>query len=57
MDLRDEVLDVEWNPWMSTMFASSAKDGRLEIWDVAQNLLDPIATEISKDVKFVLKMS
>jgi len=53
MDLRDEVLDIEWNPWMSTMFASSAKDGRLEIWDVAQNLLDPIACEMSKDDIFL----
>ena len=50
MDLRDEVLNVEWNPWMSTMFASTAKDGRLEIWDIAQNLLDPIALESPKDV-------
>jgi len=31
----------------------SAKDGRLEIWDVAQNLLDPIATEMSKDDIFL----
>jgi len=53
MDLRDEVLDIEWNPWMSTMFASCAKDGRLEIWDIAQNLLDPIKSEIAKDVRYI----
>jgi len=44
-DLSDEILDIDWNPWMSTMFARVSRDGRLELWDLAQNLLDPVATD------------
>jgi len=36
---------------MSTMFASVAKDGRLELWDLAKDVLDPIAAEKPKDVR------
>jgi dynein intermediate chain 4, axonemal len=49
-ELYDEILDIEWNPWMSTMFASTSKDGRLELWDLGKSLLDPIEKELSKDV-------
>jgi len=44
-DLFDEVMDIDWNPWMSTMFSRVARDGRVEIWDLSQSLLDPVATE------------
>ena len=38
-------MDIDWNPWMSTMFSRVARDGRCEIWDLAQNLMDPVATD------------
>jgi len=45
LDLFDEILDVEWSPNCSTLFASCAKDGRLELWDLAKRSLDPIWTD------------
>ena len=30
----DEINDIEWSPLCSTLFASVAKDGRLELWDL-----------------------
>lgn len=36
------MLDFEWSPHTSTLFASVCKDGRLELWDLARNnMLDP----------------
>ena len=32
LDLYDEVIDIEWSPNESTVFASVCKDGRLELW-------------------------
>lgn len=50
LDLFDEVLDIEWNPNCSTLFASVCKDGRLELWDLAKNnMLDPFASDKPKD--------
>ena len=44
MDLFDEVMDIEWSPNTSTLFASVCKDGRLELWDLEKNnMLDPFA--------------
>ena len=38
------MLDVEWSPNCSTLFASVAKDGRIELWDLTKNnMLDPFA--------------
>ncbi|MFO0131359.1 MAG: WD40 repeat domain-containing protein [bacterium] len=38
----DEINDIEWSPLCSTLFASVAKDGRLELWDLKKmNMLDP----------------
>eukprot|EP00330_Aristerostoma_sp_ATCC50986_P007875 CAMPEP_0114583420 /NCGR_PEP_ID=MMETSP0125-20121206/7149_1 /TAXON_ID=485358 ORGANISM="Aristerostoma sp., Strain ATCC 50986" /NCGR_SAMPLE_ID=MMETSP0125 /ASSEMBLY_ACC=CAM_ASM_000245 /LENGTH=200 /DNA_ID=CAMNT_0001776851 /DNA_START=1898 /DNA_END=2500 /DNA_ORIENTATION=+ len=45
LNLFDEVYDIEWNPWRSTMFGSVAKDGRLEIWDLSMEANDPIFTD------------
>lgn len=40
----NEVLDVEWSPNCSTLFASVGKDGRVELWDLSKNnMLDPYA--------------
>jgi len=41
VDLTDVVHDVAWSPTSSTIFGSVAGDGRLEIWDLSQSLLDP----------------
>ena len=42
LNLSDEVYDIEWSPYCSTMFASTARDGRLEMWDLSERSLDPI---------------
>ena len=45
LDFSDEVNDIEWSPFNSTVFASACKDGRLELWDLTKkNMLDPIYT-------------
>eukprot|EP01017_Pseudomicrothorax_dubius_P006855 TRINITY_DN12037_c0_g1_i2.p1 TRINITY_DN12037_c0_g1~~TRINITY_DN12037_c0_g1_i2.p1 ORF type:complete len:134 (-),score=32.12 TRINITY_DN12037_c0_g1_i2:43-396(-) len=41
MCIRDRY-DIEWSPYSSTVFASVARDGRLELWDLKESLLDPI---------------
>jgi len=33
-------MDVEWCPYVSTLFASVAKDGRLELWDLEHSTMD-----------------
>ena len=42
LDLSDEVYDIQWSPYCSTLFASVARDGRLELWDLHKKSLDPI---------------
>lgn len=42
LTLSEEVLDIEWSPYCSTLFASTAKDGRLELWDLNKKPMDPI---------------
>ena len=32
LDLFDEVMDIEWHPSTSTVFASVCKDGRMKLW-------------------------
>lgn len=39
LDLFDEVMDIEWSPNISTVFASVCKDGRLELWDLEKHNL------------------
>lgn len=47
--MQDEVLDIEWSPNCSTLFASVAKDGRMELWDLTKNnMLDPFAQIVAK---------
>ena len=38
MDLKQQVNDIEWSPHTSSVFAMVAEDGRLEIWDLKNNL-------------------
>lgn len=48
------MLDIEWSPYCSTLFASTAKDGRLELWDLTKNnMLDPIAEIKAKNDIFL----
>ncbi len=49
-------MDSEWSPMNSCVFASVAKDGRLELWDLSKNILDPIIcekTEVFNPKKFI----
>ena len=46
--LRDQVNDVQWSPNTSSCFASVAKDGRIEVWDLALNELNPVITHFDK---------
>ena len=47
--LKDQVNDVMWSPDTSTVFASVSDDGRLEIWDLYTNYLNPEVTHFDKD--------
>ena len=40
LDFYSEVLDIQWHPNISYVFASVAKDGRLELWDLDNNQMD-----------------
>ncbi|KAG5182360.1 hypothetical protein JKP88DRAFT_263199 [Tribonema minus] len=40
-DLFAAVNDVCWSPTSSTLLASAADNGRLELWDLAQSVIDP----------------
>lgn len=42
MNLSQSVNDICWSPDNSTFFASCMGDGRVELWDLTENLLDPI---------------
>ena len=42
MNLSESVNDICWSPDNSTFFASCMGDGRVELWDLTENLLDPI---------------
>ena len=37
-----DVMDLAWNPALSCVFAQCTRDGRLEVWDLEQGLLDPV---------------
>ena len=39
--LQHQVNDVAWSPNTSSVFASVADDGRIEIWDLFKNNLEP----------------
>ena len=50
-NLKDQVNDICWAPQTSSVFASVANDGRIEIWDLAVNPLAPLKTWFDKDPK------
>ena len=41
MDLTEQVNDIEWSPDTSSVFAMVADDGRIEIWDLKKDNLEP----------------
>lgn len=57
LKLIDEVYDIEWSPYCSTLFASTARDGRLEIWDLEKKSLDPIYSDWYGDEVMVAEKS
>lgn len=48
VDLAHAVHGISWCPSDSTTFGSVAEDGRIEIWDLQQSILDPIITHFPK---------
>ena len=40
--------DICWSPNTSSCFASVANDGRIEIWDLKVNNLNPVKTHFDK---------
>jgi WD40 repeat protein len=38
-NLKEQVNDIEWSPHTSSVFASVANDGRIEIWDLFKDNL------------------
>lgn len=49
--------DVEWSPHTSSVFALVADDGRVEIWDLYKNNLEPKLTYFDKIAKSKTKSS
>lgn len=37
-DIKEQVNDVEWSPFTSSLFAMVAEDGRIELWDLKNNI-------------------
>jgi len=44
IDLMDSVNDIEWSPHSSTIFSSVADDGRIEVWNLASSIHNPVIT-------------
>jgi len=47
--LKEQVNDINWSPQTSSVFASVANDGRIEIWDLKRDVLSPVLTWFDKD--------
>jgi len=52
VDLQHSVLGVSWSPGDAAVFAAVAEDGRVEIWDLVESILDPVVTHFPK--KYVM---
>ena len=46
--MKEQVNDIEWSPHTSSVFASVANDGRIEIWDLFKDELGPQLTFFDK---------
>jgi WD40 repeat protein len=42
------VMDVQWSPTDSCVFACVTRDGRVEVWDLEQSPLDPVISHQSQ---------
>ena len=56
-ELTNQVNDIEWSDDTSTVFGCVTDDGRIEIWDLARNPVQPIITDgkgmaSKKSIKF-----
>lgn len=49
--LKEQVNDICWSPHTSSVFASVANDGRIEVWDLKRDPLQPLLTHFDKDVE------
>eukprot|EP00941_MAST-03F_sp_MAST-3F-sp1_P000438 g438.t1 len=49
-DLNDAVNDVVWHPDSPTEFATVTSDGRIELWDLYKNTLQPQVTHFTPKV-------
>lgn len=49
-DLQQQVNDICWSPSTSSVFASVANDGRVEIWDLKKDSLAPQLTHYDRTV-------
>ena len=38
-----EINDVQWCPWRASVFAAVTAGGRIELWDIVQSVLAPVA--------------
>ncbi len=47
--MKQQVNDIYWSPNTSSVFASVANDGRIEIWDLKTDNLAPVKTYFDKD--------
>lgn len=47
-ELKAQVNDICWSPQTSSVFASVANDGRIEVWDLKINALQPLLTHFDK---------
>lgn len=46
--MKEQVNDIEWSPHTSSVFASVANDGRIEIWDLYKDNLGPVLAYFDK---------
>ena len=46
--LKSQVNDIEWSPYTSSRFASVTNDGRIEIWDLYEDPLNPLITHFDE---------
>lgn len=44
-DLNDSIGDVAWAPYSATVFAALTDDGRVHVFDLAQNKLMPLCSQ------------
>jgi len=44
-DLGSAVADICWSPYSSTVFAAVTNDGKVHVFDLAQNKSDPLCSQ------------